>query len=70
MRFHHAFPLLPTSAWPESIQWPTRYDNPDFTLLAANPDTPPGCIGLHLRRQPGATPAPITTSIPKTITSA
>jgi len=39
--------LLATQAWPETIQWPTRFDGPDFHLLDPNPDTPTGCIGLR-----------------------
>jgi hypothetical protein len=39
--------LLDQNAWPEQIQWPTRYYSPDFHLLDANAETPAGCIGLR-----------------------
>lgn len=44
---HQGFPLLDQNAWPEQMQWPTRYRVPDFQLREANADTPAGCIGLR-----------------------
>ena len=41
------FHSLDTNAWPENIQWPTRYYGPDFHLLDTNVDTVAGCIGLR-----------------------
>jgi hypothetical protein len=44
---HGKSPLLDTNAWPERIQWPTRYHRPDFHVLDTNVDTVAGCIGLR-----------------------
>jgi hypothetical protein len=39
--------LLAHNAWPETIQRPCLGYAPDCQLIAANSETPPGCVGLR-----------------------
>jgi hypothetical protein len=47
VRMRGAFPLLAQTAWPENIQWPTRYGSLDFQILEKNAEMPVGSIGLR-----------------------